>query len=64
MSSFYGNGISKEVMDKEIQEANNHIIFSKTEPTVQKAGDIWVVIGEFADKKNNTTSIEGENNNR
>lgn len=63
MSSFYGNGISKEVMDKEIQEANNHIIFSKTEPTVQKAGDIWVVIGEFADKNNNTTSIEGENNN-
>ena len=60
MSSFYGNGISKEVMDKEIQETNNHIIFSKTEPTVQKAGDIWVVIGEFADK--NTTSIEGENN--
>lgn len=60
MSSFYGNGISKEVMDKEIQEANNHIIFSKTEPTVQKAGDIWVVIGEFADK--NTTSTDGENN--
>ena len=55
MSSFYGNGISKEVMDKEIQETNNHIIFSKTEPTVQKAGYIWVVIGEFADKKNNTT---------
>ena len=45
-------------MDKEIQEANNHIIFSKTKPTVQKAGDIWVVIGEFADKK--TTSTEGE----
>ena len=60
MSSFYGNGISKEVMDKEIQETNNHIIFSKTEPTVQKAGDIWVIIGEFPDK--NTTSIEGENN--
>jgi len=60
MSSFYGNGISKEVIDKEIQETNNHIIFSKTEPTVQKAGDIWVVIGEFADK--NTTSTEGENN--
>lgn len=60
MSSFYGNGISKEVMDKEIQETNNHIIFSKTEPTVQKAGDIWVVIGEFADK--NTTSTEEENN--
>lgn len=60
MSSFYGNGISKEVMDKEIQEANNHIIFSKTEPTVQKTGDVWVVIGEFADKK--TTSTEGKNN--
>lgn len=60
MSSFYGNGISKEVIDKEIQETNNHIIFSKTEPTVQKAGDIWIVIGEFADK--NTTSTEGENN--
>ena len=60
MSSFYGNGISKEIMDKEIQETNNHIIFSKTEPTVQKAGDIWVVIGEFADKK--TTSTKGENN--
>ena len=60
MSSFYGNSISKEIMDKEIQETNNHIIFSKTEPTVQKAGDIWVVIGEFADK--NTTSTEGENN--
>lgn len=57
MSSFYGNGISKEVMDKEIQETNNHIIFSKTEPTVQKAGDIWVVIRELADK--NTTSTEG-----
>ena len=60
MSSFYGNGVSKEIMDKEIQETNNHIIFSKIEPTVQKAGDIWVVIGEFADKK--TTSTEGENN--
>lgn len=44
MSSFYGNGISKEVIDKEIQETNNHIIFSKTEPTVQKAGDIWIVM--------------------
>ena len=60
MSSFYGNGISKEVMDKEKQEINNHIIFSKTEPTVQKAGDIWVIIGEFADK--NIISTEGENN--
>ena len=54
MSSFYGNGISKEVLD---QEVNNHIIFSKTQPTVQKAGDIWVVIGEFADH-NNSFSVE------
>ena len=37
-------------MNKEIQETNNHIIFSKIEFTVQKAGDIWIVIGEFADK--------------
>lgn len=57
MSSFYGNSA---IMNKGTQETNNHIIFSKTEPTVQKAGDIWVVIGEFADKK--ITPIEGENN--
>lgn len=31
MSSFYGNGISKQIVD---QEVNNHIIFSKTQPTV------------------------------
>ena len=61
MSSFYGNGISKQVVD---QEVNNHIIFSKTQPTVQKAGDIWVVIGEFADRNNSegTEENEGENN--
>ncbi len=63
MSSFYGNGLSKEVIDKEIQEANNHIIFSKTQPTIQKAGDIWVVIGEFADRDNNGNSSSGGNNN-
>lgn len=61
MSSFYGNGISKQIVD---QEVNNHIIFSKTQPTVQKAGDIWVVIGEFADRNNSeeTEEEEGENN--
>ena len=60
MSSFYGNGISKQIVD---QEVNNHIIFSKTQPTVQKAGDIWVVIGEFADRNNSEeTEEEGENN--
>ena len=31
MSSFYGSGVSKEMIDKEIRENNNnHIIFSKT----------------------------------
>lgn len=60
MSSFYGNGISKQIVD---QEVNNHIIFSKTQPTVQKAGDIWVIIGEFADRNNSEeTEEEGENN--
>ena len=61
MSSFYGNGISKQIVD---QEVNNHIIFSKTQPTVQKAGDIWVVIGEFADRNNSeeTEEEEGESN--
>ena len=60
MSSFYGNGISKQIVD---QEVNNHIIFSKTQPTVQKAGDIWVVIGEFADRNNSEeTEEEGESN--
>ena len=40
MSSFYGNGISKQVIDKEIQEKNNHIIFSMIKLNVQKEGDI------------------------
>lgn len=67
MSSFYGNnnttptgGITPGEAEAKAADAKNHIIFSKTEPTIQKAGDIWVVIGEFADK--NTTSTEGENN--
>jgi hypothetical protein len=67
MSSFYGNnnttptgGITPGEVETKVVDAKNHIIFSKIEPTVQKAGDIWVVIGEFADKK--TTSTEGENN--
>ena len=61
MGSFYGNGISKQIVD---QEVNNHIIFSKTQPTVQKAGDIWIVIGEFADRNNSeeTEEEEGESN--
>ena len=53
MSSFYGNGggtegVSPRQVDTKVetgvQEAKNHIIFSKTQPTVQKTGDIWMVI--------------------
>lgn len=52
MGSFYGNGVAESVLQREVdtkvetgvQEAKNHIIFSKTQPTVQKAGDIWIVI--------------------
>ena len=65
MSSFYGNnnttptgGITPGEVETKVVDAKNHIIFSKIEPTVQKAGDIWVVIGEFDDK--DTTSTEGE----
>ena len=67
MSSFYGNnnitlidGITPDEAEAKVADAKNHIIFSKTQPTIQKAGDIWVVIGEFADKE---TSLVGENNN-
>ncbi len=60
MSSFYGNGggtgsggISPSEVDAKIAEAKelmkNHIYFSKTEPTVQKAGDVWMVLTEFSD---------------
>ena len=53
MSSFYGNlgGLSLEETDRKVQEAKNHIIFSKTEPTIQKTGDIWVII--VSDDENN-----------
>lgn len=48
MSSFYGNGISAKEVDGKIQvtaeELKNHIIISKTQPTVQKAGDLWFII--------------------
>ena len=48
MSSFYGNGISAKEVDEKIEitaeELKNHIIISKTQPTVQKAGDLWFVI--------------------
>lgn len=49
MGSFYGNtGISAEDASQKIakstEESKNHIIISKTEPTVQKSGDIWLVI--------------------
>ena len=56
MSSFYGNlGVtgdsSSEEVNRKIQETKNHIIFSKTQPTVQKTGDIWVII--VSDDENN-----------
>ena len=44
MSSFYGMGVSFAEAKKMQEESNNHIIVSKTEPTVQKAGDLWFVI--------------------
>lgn len=48
MSSFYGNGISEKEVDGKIEitaeELKNHIIISKTQPTVQKAGDLWFII--------------------
>ncbi len=64
MSSFYGNvgvsttgegGITPGEVELKVADAKNHVIFSKVEPTTQKAGDVWVVIGEFDD--------ENENNN-
>ena len=56
MSSFYGNlggtgNSSSEEVNRKIQETKNHIIFSKTQPTVQKTGDIWVII--VSDDENN-----------
>ena len=60
MSSFYGNGTTTIVsgitpgeIQAKVQDAKNHVIFSKVQPTVQKAGDIWVVIGEFEDRNEN-----------
>lgn len=53
MGSFYGNsslseGVSEEEMENMIQisaeELKNHIIVSKTQPTVQKEGDLWFVV--------------------
>ena len=60
MSSFYGNGTATIVsgitpgeVELKVADAKNHVIFSKVEPTVQKAGDVWVVIGEFEDEDDN-----------
>ena len=60
MSSFYGNGTTTIVsgvthgeIQAKVQDAKNPVIFSKVQPTVQKAGDIWVVIGEFEDRNEN-----------
>ncbi len=57
MSSFYGNGISAKEVDGKIEitaeELKNHIIISKTQPTVQKAGDLWFVITSDDQEGNN-----------
>lgn len=62
MSSFYGNGggatgISEQEVDEKIeasaQELRNHIIVSKTQPTVQKAGDLWFVVVSTDQEENN-----------
>ena len=57
MSSFYGNGISAKEVDGKIEiiaeELKNHIIISKTQPTVQKAGDLWFVITSDDQEDNN-----------
>lgn len=57
MSSFYGNGgVSSAQVDKKIEntteELKNHIIISKTEPTVQKTGDLWFIIVSDDDNNN------------
>ncbi len=57
MSSFYGNGgVSSAQVDKKIEntteELKNHIIVSKTEPTVQKTGDLWFIIVSDDDNNN------------
>ena len=49
MSSFYGNGgISIQEATGMINGVKDHIIISKTEPTVQETGDIWFVLTEFS----------------
>lgn len=57
MSSFYGNGISAKEVDRKIEitaeELKNHIIISKTQPTVQKVGDLWFVITSDDQEDNN-----------
>lgn len=48
MGSFYGNsglsvGEAEQKIEKSAEELKNHVIISKTQPTVQKEGDIWLV---------------------
>lgn len=67
MSSFYGTGggtasggITPGEVNAKLENTEevmkNHIIISKTEPTVQKAGDVWFVIVSDDD----TTDEENE----
>lgn len=52
-TSFYGNaGVSPAEVDQKIEENNEHIeelidahvVVSKTQPTAQQQGDIWLVV--------------------
>lgn len=45
MTSFYGGGGCSSI--KDLQLLKNHIIISRTQPTVQKAGDIWFILTEY-----------------
>ena len=58
MSSFYGNGISKKQIENMIdnESGKNHVIISKTQPSTQKVGDIWLVLTEDSE-------TEGSENN-
>lgn len=49
MSSFYGNGGGGLSSSKAQELINNHIIFSKTEPTSQKTDDVWMIIKDYTD---------------
>lgn len=64
MSSFYGNntvmtgGITPVEVEMKVADVKNHIIFSKDQPTTQKANDVWVIIKEYTDNNNSLSQNE------